>query len=327
MAQCSTTRSFSAPWSLRSPPSHTVAPYLAPTGGHVIIFHLLTEGRASARVDEGDNVSLQPGDVVIFPHGDSHIMENGPPTVTSDYGKDVERIFAEGLKVNRRGGGGAVTKFICGYMACEPRLSTVFLGGLPSVFKVSVRDGVTGGWLENSIRFSVEEACASRAGSAAVLARLSETLFVETLRRYIAALPDDQTGWLAGARDPEVGRALALLHRQPSHPWTIAGLAKEVGAARSVLAERFRRFLGQPPMAYLTQWRLQLGAQMLTSTSHSVSQIASEAGYESEAAFNRAFKREFGLPPARFRIQAKTAPPKPPVFRRRSTDPRAETHN
>lgn len=310
---------FSAPWSLRSPPSVTVAPYLAP-GGHVIIFHLLTEGRATARVDDGESVSLQPGDVVIFPHGDSHILENGPPTKTVDYGKDVQRMLSEGLKVNRRGGGGAVTRFICGHMSCEPRLSKVFLGGLPSVFKISIRDGATGGWLENSIRFSVDEVVASHAGSGAVLAKLSETLFVETLRRYIAALSPDQTGWLAGARDRDVGRVLALLHQQPAHPWTIADLAKEVGASRSVLAERFRRFLGLPPMAYLTQWRLQLGAQMLTSTSHSVSQIAVEVGYESEAAFNRAFKRDFGLPPARFRIQAKTAPPKPPVFKRRSTD-------
>jgi AraC-like DNA-binding protein len=311
---------FSSPWSLRSPPSQTVAPYLAPGGGHVIIFHLLTDGRASVRVDDGENVALQSGDVVIFPHGDAHIMENGPPTATTDYGSDLTRIFSEGLKVNRRGGGGAVTKFICGYMICEPRLSSVFLSGLPPVFKVSVRDGPAGGWLENSIRFSVDDVLSSSAGSHAVLAKLSETLFVETLRRYIAAIPDNQTGWLAGARDPEVGKALALLHRNPANPWTIADLAKEVGTSRSVIAERFSRYLGQPPMAYLTQWRLQLGAQMLTSTSHSVAQIAAEVGYESEAAFNRAFKRDFGLPPARFRAQAKTAKPTPPVYRRRSTD-------
>jgi AraC-like DNA-binding protein len=306
---------FSSPWSVRSPAANCVAPYLAPGAEHVIIFHLLTEGRASARVEEGEGVTLEAGDVVIFPHGDPHIMENGPRTVTVDNGPDVERVLAEGLKVVRLGGGGAVTKFICGYMACEPRLSKVFLSGLPSVFKVSVRDGGSGGWLENSIRFSVDEVLASRAGSEVVLAKLSETLFVETLRRYIAGLPTDQTGWLAGARDPEVGKALALLHRQPAHPWTIADLAKEVGTSRSVVAERFRRYLGQPPMAYLTQWRLQLGAQMLTSTSRSVSQIASEVGYESEAAFNRAFKRGFGLPPARFRVQAKTAAVK--IFDRR----------
>ncbi len=148
---------------------------------------------------------------------------------------------------------------------------------------------------------------ASRPGGEAVLAKLSEALFVETLRRYIALLPQEQTGWLAGVRDPEVGKALALLHRQPAHPWTIASLAKEVGSSRSVLAERFRRYLSETPIAYLTGWRLQLGAQMLTSSSRSVMQIAAEVGYESEPSFNRAFKREFGLPPARFRSQSRAA--------------------
>jgi transcriptional regulator GlxA family with amidase domain len=139
------------------------------------------------------------------------------------------------------------------------------------------------------------------------LAKLSEVLFVETLRAYIAQLPSDQTGWLAGARDVEVGKTLALMHRNPAHPWTIASLAKEAGVSRSVLAERFRRYLNESPMAYLTRWRLQLGAQMLTSTSHSVAQIAPEVGYESEAAFNRAFKRKFTVPPARFRSQSRSA--------------------
>jgi transcriptional regulator GlxA family with amidase domain len=130
---------------------------------------------------------------------------------------------------------------------------------------------------------------------------------VETLRRYIALLPREQTGWLAGVRDPEVGKALALLHRKPALPWTIAALANEVGISRSVLAERFRRYLSVTPIAYLTRWRLQLGAQMLKSTSCSVAQIAAEVGYESEPSFNRAFKRTFGLPPARFRRQSKSA--------------------
>jgi transcriptional regulator GlxA family with amidase domain len=132
-------------------------------------------------------------------------------------------------------------------------------------------------------------------------------LFVETLRRYIALLPQQQTGWLAGVRDPEVGKALALLHRNPAAPWTIASLANEVGLSRSVLAERFQRYLSETPIAYLTRWRLRLGAQMLKSTSSSVAQIAAEVGYESEASFNRAFKREFGLPPARYRSQLRAA--------------------
>jgi transcriptional regulator GlxA family with amidase domain len=137
-------------------------------------------------------------------------------------------------------------------------------------------------------------------------------LFVETLRTYIAHLPPEQTGWLAGARDSEVGRSLALMHRNPAQPWTIASLAKEAGVSRSVLAERFRHFLNETPMAYLTRWRLQLGAEMLVSTSYSVAQIASEVGYESEAAFNRAFKREFEIPPARFRSRSRSARAEPP---------------
>jgi AraC-like DNA-binding protein len=296
---------FSSPWSLCSPASRTVAQYLAPDAEHVIIYHLLTEGHASARLLDGDRIALDAGDLVIFPHGDPHVIENGPATKTVDLVKELARIVAQGLKLARLGGGGEVTKFICGFMACDPRLSQVFLNGLPPVFKVSIRNNASGRWLENSIRFSVDEADASRAGGEAVLAKLSEVLFVETLRAYITDLPADQTGWLASARDAEVGKTLALMHRNPAHAWTIASLAKEAGVSRSVLAERFRRYLNESPMAYLTRWRLQLGAQLLTSTSYSVAQIASEVGYESEAAFNRAFKREFSLPPARFRSQTR----------------------
>lgn len=296
---------FSSPWSFCSPPSHTVAPYVAPGARHVIIYHLLTEGRASARLVDGERVMLEAGDIVIFPHGDAHFIENGPPTKSVDMVKELGRIFSQGLKLSRHCGGGEVTKFVCGYMACEPRLSQVFLSGLPPVFKVSIRDDASGRWLENSIRFSVNEGGASGAGGEAVLAKLSEVLFVETLRTYIAHLPAEQTGWLAGARDPEVGKTLALMHRNPAHPWTIASLAKEAGVSRSVLAERFRHYLNEPPMAYLTRWRLQLGAQMLASTSHSVAQIAAAVGYESEPAFNRAFKRDFTVPPARFRSQSR----------------------
>ena len=303
---------FSSPWSLCSPASSTVAPHLAPGAAHIIIYHLLTDGRASARLLDGERVALEAGDIVIFPHGDSHIIENGLPTKTVDMAKELARLVANGLKLARFGGGGEVTRFVCGFMACDPQLSQVFLSGLPPVFKVNIRNDASGRWLENSIRFSVDEADASRAGGEAVLAKLSEVLFVETLRAYIAHLPPEQTGWLAGARDSDVGKTLALMHRDPAHPWTIASLAKETGVSRSVLAERFRHFLNEPPMSYLTRWRLQLGAQMLASTSHSVAQIASEVGYESEAAFNRAFKREFNAPPARFRSQSKSTQAKVP---------------
>ena len=138
-----------------------------------------------------------------------------------------------------------------------------------------------------------------------MLAKLSEALFVDTVRRYVAGLPDQTTGWLAGARDPVVGKSLALLHKRPEHPWTIAELATTVGVSRSALVTRFTRYLSDPPMAYLTGWRLRLGAQALTSSSKGVADVAAAVGYESEAAFNRAFKRAFGVPPARYRRQTR----------------------
>ena len=299
---------FSAPWCLCSPASPTLAPYLSAGSRHVIIFHLLTEGHGYAQVEGDDRpLPLNAGDILIVPHGDPHAMRNGPLIKPVDHAEEIRRILSQGLKVSRMGGGGEITKFICGYMTCEPQLSQVFLGGLPPILKVSIRNDASGQWLEHSIRYSVDHADAFSPGGEAVLTKLSEVLFVETLRRYIALLPREQTGWLAGVRDPEVGKALALLHRQPAHPWTVAALASEVGISRSVLAERFRHYLSETPIAYLTRWRLQLGAQMLKSTSSSVVQIAAEVGYESEPSFNRAFKREFSLPPARFRSQSKSA--------------------
>jgi AraC-like DNA-binding protein len=299
---------FSAPWGVRSPRSSEVAEFLNKGPRHLIIYHLLMGGRARTNVEQGARaVELVPGDIVVFPHGDAHIISNGCPTHIVDNSRHLKEVFSQGLAVYRDGGGGETTSLVCGYMLCDPEICRFFLGGLPPVFKVNIRNDPAGQWLQNSIKFLAEEAGANRAGSDAVLTRLSEALFVETLRRYMAELPTEQTGWLAGARDPTVGSALAHLHRAPERLWTIASLAQKVGVSRSVLAEKFRHYLGEPPMTYLSRWRLQLGAGMLNSTSYSVARIAGEVGYESEPGFNRAFKREFGYPPARFRMRAKKA--------------------
>ncbi len=299
---------FSAPWCFRAPRSSLFAPYVSDGQRHVIIFHLLTEGRGYARLEgDGPPVPLCAGDIVIFPHGDPHILGNGPPVTPMDNSGEMERVLSLGLKVTRMGGGGELTKFICAYMACEPQLSHVFLGGLPPLMTVNIRNSPAGQWLENSLRYSVDNADVSGPGGKAVDTKLSEVLFVETLRRDISLLPPEQTGWLADVRDAETGKGLALLHRKPAHPWTIASLGQEIGVSRSVLAERVRRDLSESPMAYLAQWRLQLGAQLLKTTSRSVAEISAEVGYESEPSFNRAFKRQFGLPPARFRSQSRAA--------------------
>lgn len=298
---------FSAPWCLHSPESRRVAPLLAPGAGHLIIYHLLVEGDAYAHVSDGARVPLRAGDIVTFPHGDAHYLGSGPRTEVIDAAAALPALLKQGLAMVKTGGGGSASRFICGFLACDPQLSQAFLGGLPRIIKLNIRDDPSGQWLENSLRFSVTEAAAARAGADAMLAKLSEVVFVETVRRFVRDLPDGQIGWLAGARDPYVGKALTLIHRRHADRWTITGLAQEVGVSRSVLADRFRHLLGEPPMTYLTRWRLRLGAQRLRSSNHSVAQIAAEIGYESEAAFNRAFKREFALPPARYRQTERSA--------------------
>jgi AraC-like DNA-binding protein len=297
---------FTAPWSVRAHTWQALACHFAPGAEHIIIYHLVTAGRASVRLDSGEQITLSAGDLVMIPQSESHIVENGRPTKTLDNAEEMASALKQGLKLWRIGGGGELTRIVCGYMACDPQLARGFLNALPPVFKINLREHESGRWLENTIRYSVEHGDTVRPGSEAVRAKLSEVLFVETLRTYISQLPPDHIGWLAGARDAEVGRALACLHRDPARPWTLTTLAEEVGLSRSVLAERFRHYLNETPMAYLTRWRLQLGAQRLTATSRSVAQIAAEVGYESEAAFNRAFKREFQLPPAKFRVHSRS---------------------
>jgi AraC-like DNA-binding protein len=292
---------FSAPWCLSTARSAKISPYLCPGAGHMILFHFLTEGRAYAQVVDGPREELQAGDIVVIPHGDPHLLGNGPHAKPVDSLKTFGKALSETLAVTRFGGGGETTKFVCGFMACEPRLSEVLLAGLPQLIKVRVTDEPSGEWLKNSIQFTVGERGASNPGRGLVLAKLSEVLFVETLRRYITSLPPDHVGWLAGARDPIIGQALAYMHKDPEHQWTISGLARKVGVSRTRFVERFRHFIGESPMAYLTKWRLKLAAEILQSSEDSIAAIALTVGYASEAAFNRAFRREFNSPPARFR--------------------------
>jgi len=299
---------FSAPWSFSSPPSAKLSELLGIGKAHLVIYHFLIEGKALVIVD-GHSVELRPGDVVILPNADSHQMTSDKGVTAAIQSAAVlSKIKSHDLSPVQAGGGGDPARFACGYMACDPYISRPILTGLPPIFKVNIRADRSGQWLESSILHLVEEAGSGQVGSAAMLAKLSEALFVDTLRRYIAGLPDRQVGWLAGTRDPIVGKSLGLLHSRVAHPWTIADLADEVGISRSALVERFTRYLSEPPMTYLTRWRLQLAARSLETTSRGVAEIAAEIGYESEAAFNRAFKREFGHPPGKYRREHRESP-------------------
>jgi AraC-like DNA-binding protein len=293
---------FSDPWGFATPASLSLASTLAPGAPHLVIYHLLTEGSALAQTGDGEPLALEAGDVVIFPHGHPHHLKSRVGNAPPQFEREItDKVANRDLTPLRAGGGGETARFVCGFLACDPHLGRPILNGLPPVFKVHVRADRSGQWLESAILHLVEEAASDRVGSEAMLAKLSEALFVDTLRRYVATLPESQTGWLAGARDPIVGKSLGLLHRKADYPWTLADLASQVGISRSALAERFTRYLSEPPMTYLTRWRLQLAARALARTSKGVAEIAAEVGYESESAFNRAFKREFEVPPAQYR--------------------------
>ena len=298
---------FSAPWRLSIPHCSTLASALAPGAQHLVTYHFVVDGSARARLEGGPDIELSPGDIVVFPHGDPHHLSGGSGANRVENAAVLRKIATRDLSPMQAGGGGATTRFVCGYLTWDPLLGGPILESLPPMLKVNVRADRAGRWLEQSILHLVEEAASESAGSDAMLAKLSEALIVDTLRRYVAGLPDQTTGWLAGARDPVVGKSLALLHRRAHHAWTIAELAAEVGVSRSALVVRFTRYLSEPPMAYLTGWRLRLAAQALTSSSKGVADIAAAVGYESEAAFNRAFKRAFGAPPARYRRQSRNA--------------------
>ena len=296
---------FSAPWLLSTPHCRVLTPALAPGAPHMLIYHFVVDGSAKVCLDGEPDVDLSPGDIVVFPRGDPHRLSAGSGSKPIDNRALLQKVATRDLSPMRLGGGGATTAFVCGYLTCDPLLCGPILESLPPLLKVNIRNDRSGQWLEQSILHLVEEAASNTAGSDVMLAKMSEVLFVDTMRRYVAGLPDQTTGWLGGARDPAVGKSLALLHSRPGHPWTIAELATDVGLSRSALVERFTRYLSVPPIAYLTGWRLRLAAEALTSTPKGVADIAAEVGYESEAAFNRAFRRAFDVPPARYRRQSR----------------------
>jgi AraC-like DNA-binding protein len=198
-------------------------------------------------------------------------------------------------------GGAPTARLVCGYLACDARPFNPLLEALPPMLKAGDPHRNDNGWLGQFIHFAVAEVAEKRAGSESVLTKLSELMFIDVVRRYIEKLPPQQNGWLAGLRDPAVGKALALIHARPSFNWTIEGLARQCGTSRTVMAERFAQFTGTPPMHYLAKWRMQVASEMLNRGNANMATIAAEIGYESEAAFSRAFKKMMGVPPSAWR--------------------------
>ncbi len=292
---------FTAPWCVVSKSGRAAEGPLADFE-HVVFFHWLIAGNCRARLAAGgETIEVAAGDLLLMPNDEMHLMG-------SDL--DIEPIAADvlvkpgannGLLRIDHGGGGETTHFVCGFLACDKRLSRPVIDSLPGMLRVPFGDDPAAAWFRSLLQVGTHETATPRPGSDTVLAKLSELLFVEALRRYCESMPEEQKGWLAGLRDRFVGKTLALMHESPGRAWTVDALANKVGLSRSALAQRFTDLIGQAPMQYLTRWRLTVAAQRLRSESSGLALIAEQIGYDSEAAFNRAFKREFGVPPATWR--------------------------
>ena len=313
-----------SPWVAEAPAAREITAAILPGAEHMIEYHVVTQGRCFGALAGEAGVALEAGDVIMFPQGDAHVISSAPgmrvskvdkafffsprptqlPYVLTQRGETATMATQLGEPVSTTarldGGGTERATVVCGFLGCDVRPFNPLLAALPRLLHMPGA-AATGGWIGHFINIAVEEANLKRPGGEAVLERLSEMMFVEAVRRYLEGLPPEQTGWLAGLRDRFVGRALGLLHERPSHRWTIDELGDAVGLSRSALHERFAQLVGQPPMQYLAQWRMQVASQLLLESTMNVASIALEAGYDSEAAFSRAFKRLVGVPPATWR--------------------------
>ena len=303
-----------APWVAEAPPAREIIPAIMPGADHMIEFHGIVKGSCWAAIAGESPIRLDAGDVVLFPQGDPHVMSSAPgmraPSVDTSlyfsarppqlpYSLSMQQ--AEGATMRRDGSVPERATVVCGFLGLDARPFNPLLAALPRVLRIPGSALGPDSWVTTFMRTVVAESNSRRPGGEAVLERMSEMLFVEVLRRHIDSLPPEQQGWLAGMRDPAIGRALSLIHEKPAEAWTLERLSEEAGLSRSSLHERFVHFIGQPPMHYLAQWRMQVASGLLRDTSAKLVAVALDVGYESEAAFSRAFKRVAGMSPGAWR--------------------------
>ena len=292
---------FSAPWCVAAQMSPELcAPMLGSTG-HLIPYHYVVDGEMSVAVPNEQPQHLGSGEVVLFPRNDVHLIGSDislPPVSAAAVILSAENKIVQTV---RHGGGGDAAHMVCGFLGCDSSLTNPIISTLPPSMILKVDETPAADWIRSTFQYAAYEVASGQTGSTAVLAKLSELLFVEAVRQYVRSIPEGQTGWLAGLRDPAVSRALTLMHANMVHAWSVDELGREVGISRSGLAERFTRVIGMAPMRYLVDWRLQVAAQKLRDSGDPLVRIAEQVGYESEAAFSRAFKKKFGAAPATWR--------------------------
>lgn len=289
------------PWVAETPEGKCVVDKMFPGSDHLICYHLIMEGECWATLDGEEPIRLGAGDIIVLPHGDTHVL-----TTTVGMRKSPElsmyRMPSDAMptKIAMGTDGGEPARFVCGFLGCDSRPYNPLLAALPRV--IHVRDQLSGA-LGAYFRAALAESKGTRMGNHCMLGRISELMFVDVVRQHLESLPAERANWLSGLRDPYIGRALMALHSDPARDWTLETLAQEAALSRSAFAERFGIYVGQPPMQYLTSWRMQLATNYLRTANESISSIAGRVGYDSEAAFSRAFKKSVGAPPSEWREQ------------------------
>jgi AraC-like DNA-binding protein len=291
---------FSRPWAYESPEAHEIVDFLKPGDRRVVLFHIFTEGSCRIAVAGREEV-LEAGDIAIFPAADRHCLGDPDLARPVPVREMLPPLPWQSMPAIHFGGGGTPTSMVCGYLLSDDQPFNPVLGSLPPFVRVRPSGGPLARWVEASVQYALAAAEGGRSESDPLLQRLPELLFMECLCEFARHQPPEQGGWLGALADPPVGRALAVMHRQPEHPWTLHELSRRAGASRSVLDERFRLLLGRAPMTYLAAWRLQLASRRLRTTTAAVAEIAEGVGYSSEATFSRAFKRHAGVSPGRWR--------------------------
>ena len=272
---------------------------------HLIIYHFVLEGALSVELHSGDVATVRPGEAVVFPRNDKHHLCGAEPADAVS-ALDVARIPKPGdLMTIDYGGGGAVTRIVCGFLGGPALSGDPLLTSLPPLLIYDGRKARSGTMVQEMLSYAAGEVSEGRQGAEAMLARLSELLFIEAVRNYVESLPAETEGWLAALRDPRLARAIGYLHADPARPWTLTKLGEAAGLSRSSLAEHFVRVLGCTAIDYLTALRLRLAARELASGDSPILSVALQVGYGSEAAFSRAFKRRYGLPPSEWRLEAR----------------------
>ncbi len=295
---------LSSPWVAEAPPSREIAGVVMPGSQRVIEYHVIARGACWGHVIGEEPRRLREGDLIAFPQGDAHVLSSEPGMRAKPDLAMFARPSTPLPLMYEVGGGGERARVVCGFLGCDERPYNPLLAALPPVIHLAA-DGPKGanGWLGALLQIAVGESGNAKAGGENILARLSELMFVEMVWRYLDTLPPAERGWLAGLRDTVVGQALAAMHDAPAEPWTVESLARRTGLSRSVFAERFMEIMGQPPMHYLTLWRMQLASRLLAEGGY-VAGVAAAVGYDSEAAFSRAFKKLVGQSPAAWRKDA-----------------------